>query len=117
MSYLVVIIVDDPEVTPQVLEAWDHLGVSGATILESSGMGRIKKHGLRDDIPLMPRLEDFLDVRNEPSTTILSVVESEALVEEMASVAQEITGNLDDPHTGFMFIVPVLRAYGLGRGK
>ena len=41
MSYLVVLIVDDPEDCPTILDAWDDLGVSGVTILESTGMGRV----------------------------------------------------------------------------
>jgi nitrogen regulatory protein PII len=117
MSYLVVLIVDDPDDCPDVLEAWQEIGVTGATILESSGLGRLKKLGLRDDMPLMPKLADFLDVREEPHRTIFSVVEDEATVDEMAKAAQRIIGDLDEPHTGFLFVVPVLKAYGLGRGR
>jgi hypothetical protein len=117
MSYLVVLIVDDLEDYPAILEAWQELGVSGATILESSGMGRVKKHGLRDDIPLIPSLADFLHVREEPHRTIFSVVENEAIVDDMAAAVRKIIGDLDEPYTGFMFVVPVLKAFGLGRGK
>jgi hypothetical protein len=91
------------------------LGVTGATILESTGMGRIKKRGMLDDFPLIPSLQDFLDVREESHRTILSVVEDEALVDQMAAVAQHSIGDLDEPHTGFLFVVPVLKAFGLGR--
>jgi nitrogen regulatory protein P-II 1 len=115
MSYLVVLIVDDPDDCPRILDAWSEIGVSGATILDSTGMGRIKKAGLRDDFPLIPSLEDFLAVREEPHRTILSVVEDEALVDKMAAVARHTIGDLDEPHTGFLFVVPVLKAYGLGR--
>jgi nitrogen regulatory protein PII len=115
MSYLVVLIVDNPDDCPVILDAWREIGVSGATILDSTGMGRIQKAGLLDDFPLMPRLEDFLGVREEPHRTILSVVEDEALVDQMTTNAQHIIGDLDEPHTGFLFVVPVLKAYGLGR--
>ena len=115
MSYLVVLIVDDPDDCAGILDAWSEIGVSGATILDSTGMGRLKKAGLMDDFPLLPRLEDFLSVREEPHRTILSVVENEVLVDRMATIAQHIIGDLDEPHTGFLFVVPVLKAYGLGR--
>ena len=39
MSYLVVLIVDDPDDCPSILDAWEAAGVSGVTILESSGLG------------------------------------------------------------------------------
>jgi hypothetical protein len=32
----------------------------------------------------------------------------------MVSAAQNVIGDLDGPHTGFLFVVPVLQAYGLG---
>lgn len=115
MSYLVVLIVDDPDDCPDILEAWSGLGVTGATILDSTGMGRIKKAGLMDDFPIVPRLQDFLEVREEPHRTIFSVVDDDALVEQMAAAARHIIGDLDHPHTGFLFVVPVLKAYGLGR--
>ncbi len=117
MSYLVVLIVDNPDDCPHILDRWSELGVTGATILESTGMGRILRAGLRDDIPLMPSLSDFLDVREEPHRTVLSVVEDQQMVDKMVAVAQHIIGDLDHPHTGFLFVVPVVQAYGLGRGK
>lgn len=115
MSYLVVLIVDNPDDCSVILEAWEEIGVSGATILDSTGMGRIKKAGFLDDFPLVPRLQDFLGVREEPHRTILSVVDDETMVDKMAAVAQQTIGDLDEPHTGFLFVVPVLKAYGLGR--
>jgi nitrogen regulatory protein P-II 1 len=117
MSYLVVLIVDDPEDCLRVIDRWSELGVTGATILDSTGMGRIKKAGMREDFPLIPSLQDFLAVREEPHRTILSVVEDETLVDKMAEVARHIIGDLDEPHTGFLFVVPVLKAYGLGRSS
>ena len=117
MSYLVVLIVDNPDDCPMILSDWEELGVSGVTILESTGFGRLRRAGLRDDLPLMPSLEDFLGVREDPHRTLLSVVEDQDKVDQMVVTAQRIIGNLDDPHTGFLFVVPVLQAYGLGRGK
>jgi nitrogen regulatory protein PII len=117
MSYLVVLIVDNPDDCPHILDRWSESGVTGATILESTGMGRILRAGLRDDIPLLPSLADFLDGRDEPHRTVLSVVEDQETVDKMVAAAQKIIGDLDDPHTGFLFVVPVVQAYGLGRGK
>ncbi len=116
MSYMVIMIVDDPENCPAIIDAWVQLGVSGVTILPSSGMGRMKKAALLgDDLPLMPRLQDFLETREEEHRTLLSVVESEQIADKMVVAAQSITGNLDEPHTGVLFVIPVLKAFGLGR--
>jgi nitrogen regulatory protein PII len=115
MSYLVVLIIDNPDDCPAVLDAWEQAGAPGVTILESTGLGRMRRAGLEDDMPLMPSLEDFLGVREVPHRTVFSVVESEDQAERLAQAAQEVIGDLDEPHTGFLYILPVLKAYGLGR--
>jgi len=114
-NFLVVLIVDDVEDCPAILDEWESLGVSGVTILESTGLGRMRKAALGDDIPLMPGLRDFLEAREEPHRTLLSVVDGQEKVDQMVAVAQRVIGDLDHPHTGFLFVIPVLQAYGLGR--
>lgn len=113
--YLVVMIVDNPEDCSAVLDAWTEIGVAGVTILESTGLARHQKSRMEDNFPLMPSLRDFLQAREEPHRTLFSVVDSLETVDRMVEAAQRITGNLNDPHTGFLFVTPVLRAYGLSR--
>ncbi len=69
MNYLVVLIVDDPDHCPAILNAWEEAGVSGVTILESSGLGRLRQGGLMDDLPLMPSLSDTGRRRGTPPDT------------------------------------------------
>lgn len=113
MTQLVVLIVDDPGDCPSILEAWETIGITGITILESSGLGRYKRAGMRDDIPLMPSLRDLFESKEVPHRTLLSVVEDEAKVDEMIRVAEQIIGDFEEGHTGFLFVLPVTRAYGL----
>jgi len=115
MSYLVVMIVDNPDNCPLVLDAWGNLGVTGVTILESTGMGRMQRAASFDDFPLMPHLKDFDKIREIPHRTLLSVVENDEIVQKMVEAAQEITGNLNIPNSGFLFVLPVIKAFGLNR--
>lgn len=115
MSFLVVIIIDNPDDCLRVLEAWREAGASGATIIESTGMGRLMGAGLRDDLPLIPNLSSFLGLREEPSLTLFSVVKDQATVDAMVVAAQGIIGDLDQPNTGILFVLPVLQAHGLER--
>lgn len=115
MSFLVVLIVDDPDDCSPILDRWEEIGVSGVTILESTGLGHLRKSGFRDDLPMMPSLRDIFSSREIPHRTLLSVVSSQSEVDQMVAAAQDIIGDLDDPSTGFLFVVPVLQAYGLGR--
>ena len=114
MSFMVVLIVNDPDDCPEILDGWEAAGVSGVTILESTGLGRLKRSGLRDDIPLMPSLRDIFQSKEVHHRTLISVVETEQVADKLVAVAQQVLGDLDRPHSGFLFVVPVLRAYGLG---
>jgi nitrogen regulatory protein PII len=117
MSYLVVLIVDDIDDCPAILKAWEEAGVLGITILESTGLGRIRRAGLREDFPLMPNLRDLLADEEIHHRTLFSVVEDHELVKQMVDSAQAIIGDLEDAHTGFLFVVPVLEVYGLGKHR
>ena len=117
MSYLVVLIVNDIDDCPDILDAWEEAGVLGITIFASTGLGRVRRAGLRDDLPLMPSLEDLFSGEEEQSRTLMSVVDSQEMVDKMVAIAQQIIGDLEDPHTGFLFVVPVLQAYGLGKHR
>jgi len=114
MSYLVVLIVNDPDDCPDILSAWEEAGVLGVTILESTGLGRIRRAGLRDDVSIMPSLRDLFSRSEIHNRTLLTVVEDREIVDRLVAIAQEIIGDLDEPHTGFLFVVPVIEAYGLG---
>jgi nitrogen regulatory protein PII len=114
-KFLVIATIDDLDLLEDVLDAWRAVGVTGATVFETSGMGRVMAGGLRDDVPLLPRLSDFINVRRDSSRTIFSVVSDEALVDAMVEAAQRIVGEFNLPHTGVLYVIPVLRAYGLDR--
>ncbi len=117
MNYLVVLIVDDPDRCPAILDAWEEAGVSGVTILESSGLGRLRQGGLRDDLPLMPSLSEILEGEEVHHRTLLTVVKDEPMVDRLEEIVRRIIGDLDEPNSGFLFVVPVLRAVGLNLRK
>ena len=117
MSYLVVLIVNDIDKCSEILDAWEEAGVLGVTIFASTGLGRVRKAGLRDDMPLMPSLEDLFSGEEEQSRTMMSVVDSQEMVDNMVAIAQQILGNLENPHTGFLFVLPVIQAFGMGKHR
>jgi hypothetical protein len=113
MPQLIVLVVDQLEVFPAVLEAWQQAGLKGVTILESTGAGR--ELGLRDDLPLMPSLRNLLESREENHRTMLAVAPDNFDTDRLFDMTEAITGPLDTPNTGIMFVVPVTKVRGLGR--
>jgi nitrogen regulatory protein P-II 1 len=111
---MILFVLHDPEKLRQVLDAWKEAGVSGATVLFSTGMGRIQQNqSLRDDLPLMPSLEDFFPQSESLSRTIFSVVDDETVVEKVIAATERVVGDLEQPDRGLLMVLPVSRVYGL----
>ncbi len=117
MYHMILLILDDINQCSAVLEAWEAQNVGGITIIESTGLGRVKKLSIRDDIPLMPSLSRLLQSREERHRTLFTVVETEEMVENVINATEEIIGNMEEPHNGVMFVVPVSRVVGLKGGQ
>jgi nitrogen regulatory protein PII len=117
MAYLVVLVLDDPDRCQDILDAWEAAGAPGVTILDSSGLGRVRRAGIRDDVPLMPSLSDLLRRQEDHHRTLFSVVKDQSQVEAIAQATQAIIGELDRGHTGLLFAVPVSQVYGLHKKR
>ncbi len=115
--YLVLFVLHDPDYLEELLAAWEAEGVRGVTVLFSTGLGRIRqKSGIRDDIPLMPSLEDFYEAPESLSRTMFTTVSERAIVDALVTATRRVVGNLEDPDTGLLLVLPVLEAYGLNKG-
>jgi nitrogen regulatory protein P-II 1 len=118
MPELVVLVLDDPDKTDEVLNAWLAVGVPGATILDSAGLEhQMGKQSIRDDLPLFPSLEDILRSREEQHRTLFTIVPDGFDMEALVAATEKITRPLDEPDTGILFVVPVTRAWGLHRRR
>jgi hypothetical protein len=111
MPVLLVAILDDPARIWDVLDAWEAAGVGDATIFDSTGLHRAQSW--RDDVPLFPSVYDLLESTESHHRTIWSVVGDEVDLDRLVRLTEEIVGPLDQPHTGLLFAVPVLKVWGL----
>jgi hypothetical protein len=111
MSKMVLLVLADGSKTMATLEVWARAGVTGATILDSSGIGRhLAGH---DDLPLIPSIRAVLRTQEHTHRTIFSVVPDAFNVQELIRATEAVTGPLADPHTGILVVIPVMEAYGL----
>jgi nitrogen regulatory protein P-II 1 len=113
MYYMIFFVLDDANRTEEILEAWNEVGIPGATVLESTGMGRLIDAGLRDDTPLMPSLRDFFRSSGSHNRTLFSIIEDKDKVPDILKATEEVIGDLSKPNTGVLFVLPVAEAYGL----
>lgn len=116
MYYLVTLVIDDIKHELNVFDAWETAGVGGITIVESTGIARIRqKVGYRDDIPLMPTIRSFFHGGEEHHRTIFSIVDGEEMVERLIQVTEQVLGKLTEPNTGILFAYPLSHVVGVPR--
>ncbi|MEJ2546151.1 MAG: hypothetical protein P8Y99_18970 [Calditrichaceae bacterium] len=84
---LIIFILNQEERLQEILEAFLELGINGATILDSIGMGRILAH----DIPIFAGFQNLLHDTHE---RIIQAIE-------------QIIGSLDDPGNGVFITMPI----------
>lgn len=113
MPFLVLIVLDNVDQCMPVLDAWEAAGARGVTILESSGIGRMRRAQIRDDFPLMPSLQRILKGEEHRHRTLFSVVETEAEAQRLVEAAERVVGDFSRPDTGLLFVAPLLEARGL----
>ena len=106
---LLVFVLNNEEYLEEVLEAYVEAGVTGATIIDSEGMGRF----LTYEVPLFAGFKEFMKGNKPYNKTIISVVRDEVVVGRVESLVDSIVGDLDRPGTGIMFTLPVDWASGL----
>lgn len=113
---LILFVLNEAEKSLDVLNAWKEAGAGGATVLFSTGMGRMHlSSALRDDLPLMPSLSDFYTHDEKLSRTLFTVLEDDSLVEKVIHATVQVVGDLDQPGNGILVVLPVDSVHGLIR--
>jgi nitrogen regulatory protein P-II 1 len=111
---MILFVLNDPTKLQDLLEAWKEAGATGATVLYSTGMGRIHQSAaLQDDLPLMPSLSDFFGSNTELSRTLFTIVKDDETVKNVMAATRAVAGDLCQPGTGLLVVLPVDLTEGL----
>jgi nitrogen regulatory protein P-II 1 len=105
---LLVAVINHEEHVDDILAAFVEVGITGATVVESKGMGRV----LSREVPIFAGLQT-LTARSRAANRTLFCVADDAKVDAAIEVIEEICGNLTEPGAGIVFTVPVARVVGL----
>lgn len=105
---LLVAVINDRERLDEILSGFVEIGVTGATVISSEGMGHVLSH----DIPIFAGLQTLITRSRPQNRTIFSVIDDEK-VEPALALLHDVCGDLDDPATGIAFLIPVSRVEGL----
>ena len=112
--FFILFILHNAEMLEELLAAWEEAGVAGVTILHSSGLGRVRQgHGWRDDLPLIPSLKSLFEHEEYFSRTLFTVVDTDELVTKVLAATENTLGDLHNPDTGLMVVLPTVKVFGL----
>lgn len=78
--------------------------ISGATIIDSSGMGRELAES--DEFSIFGSLRSLFNNNNRQTKTLLFVAKEEQ-VETIAKIIESVVGSLDAPNSGIFFSLPL----------
>jgi hypothetical protein len=106
--YMIMFVLDNPELLDEVLKAWEARGVRGATIIESTGIQRLH----RKNVP-MRYLFQSPDLFEEGHLTLFVIVNGEALVQSCLQAAETVAGDLNAPDTGVFAAWPLAFVRGV----
>jgi hypothetical protein len=111
--YLILFVLDDPDKLQDLLDAWEGAGTGGATVLVSTGPQRIRNVGFRDDIPLLPGLDDFYKRIEEYHRTLFTVIKDDETLDKIVAATRSVVGDLNQPNTGILVVMPATQVFGL----
>lgn len=106
---LLIVVINDVDRMDEVLAGFLEIGITGATVIDSEGMGRVLSH----DIPIFAGLQTLISRSRPQNQTLFSVIDEPEKVEQAIALLQDVCGRFDDPATGIAMTVPVSRVVGL----
>lgn len=106
-------VLDDPALLNDLLEAWTDAGVRGITILESTGVHRVRSRASATDAPFMLGFSRLLRTDQVGHNTLFAAVPNMDVVHRVVAATELVVGDLSQPNTGVLFAVPVAAAWGL----
>ena len=105
---LLILILNKVEKLEEVLEGFLEIGITGATVIDSVGMGHI----LSEEVPIFAGLRFMFAGAKPHNKTIFSAIKNEK-EKSAVELLQKILGDLNQPGTGIVFTIPIERVEGL----
>lgn len=108
--YIIFFVLDNANLLDEVLDSWTKIGITGITIIESTGIARRRRRLL--PIHLTYSLSEF---QEEGNYILWAVLKQKSLIKKCLIATEKITGDLDNPRTGVFAAWPLEMAKGLAK--
>lgn len=109
------IVLNQVEYLDDILDAFVDVGVRGATIFDSQGMGSALTANGKGNEPFFGVLRNLLDESRPYNKTIFTVIQDDKILEDAVKAVKNIVGDIHKPGVGMMFTLPVGNIYGMNK--
>lgn len=106
---LLVFVCNKPDKLDEILEGFLEIGVTGATVIDSLGMGHI----LATEVPIFAGFRSLLSGAGSYNKLVLSVIKEPEKVRAAMELIEEVCGPLEKPGVGIAFTISVEEVRGL----
>lgn len=102
--HIIFFVLNSPEQLDDLLEAWEQVGIHGATIIESTGLHRQRSQSapMRSPAFLPPSIP--VEIGHK---TLFVIVEDEQAVQACLEATERLIGDLTRPNTGVFAAWPL----------
>jgi hypothetical protein len=114
MKKLLVFVLSDVEKLQPLLKKFKDHDIPGATIFDSSGMGRELVE--RDEFSIFGSMRQLISHDNQHTKTLFLVID-DAQLPAITQDIEDVVGSLDQPDSGILFTLPIDWVKGLKRVK
>ncbi|MGD2089180.1 MAG: hypothetical protein PVH61_23585 [Candidatus Aminicenantes bacterium] len=105
---LAILILNQEEQLESLLEGYVEIGITGATIIDSIGMGHI----LSSDVPIFAGLRFMFSGSRPYNKTVMSVIKDEK-VKPLKELITKVLGPLAESGSGIFFVIDIGEVIGL----
>lgn len=105
------IVLNKVEYLEEILDMFMEIGVRGATILDSQGMGR----AIGETDAFFGAIRNMIDGARPYNKTIFTVIEDKETLDRAIKETKNIVGEISDPGVGMMFTLPIGEVHGMAR--
>lgn len=99
-------VLNNIDLLEDVISELNKAGINGATIIDSTGMGRLLYNSKNENIPMFGSLRMILN-NNRPFNKTIFTILKDSEVQIAINAIKSVVGDLSRPEAGILFTVPV----------
>lgn len=107
--HMVMFVLDNPDRLDELLAAWTNAGITGATIIESTGVRRRQAQAVH----MRFLFQAASPLVEEGHVTLFAIVENEEKARLCLQATESLVGDLSEPNTGVFAAWPLAVVKGL----